>query len=232
MSFMLSSPRSFFRNDYSFPLCCVLWIICCASCQNFAAVVDSQYAHGINQYACEHAFAFYFSVEMMKNRVFSSVSLPPRIYTQQKNIDHHTNLSNNLHNNAPSNDISPCKILTTSASTSSCAAANQCERKSTESAQNETTISSNIRNFAAATVAITTTTAPSTNSHPSDLPASTIASTTPTHIVSTARKKASSFLHRDYRRKKVLARSQVSFVEFRRDEASGGFYLTQGLDLV
>lgn len=148
-----------------------------------------------------------------KSCFFLHLTSAAYIYTQQKNIDHHTNLSNNLHNNAPSNDISPCKILTTSASTSSCAAANQCERKSTESAHNETTISSNFRNSAAATNTVAITTAPSTNSHPSDLPVSTIASTTPTHIVSTARKKASSFLHRDYRRKPVLARSQVSFVE-------------------
>jgi hypothetical protein len=106
-----------------------------------------------------------------------------------KNIDYNTNLSNNSHNNAAAayNDVLQNKILTTTSNYNNQNDAN-CARKSNGSAQNESTINANFRSI---------------NSHPQDQP---LSNPTP------AKKKSSSFLHRDYNRKPILARSQVSMM--------------------
>jgi hypothetical protein len=109
-----------------------------------------------------------------------------------KNIDYNTNLSNNSHNNttataAAYNDVPQNKILTTTSNYNQNDA--NCARKSNGSAQNESTINANFRSI--------------NSPHPQDQP---LSNPTP------AKKKSSSFLHRDYNRKPILARSQVSMM--------------------
>lgn len=114
-----------------------------------------------------------------------------------KNIDYNTNLSNN--STATHNDVPQNKILTTTSNYNQNDA--NCARKSNGSAQNESTINNaNFRNINSSH---------SQEQQQQQPPQPSLFNPTSTTPV---KKKSSSFLHRDYNRKPILARSQVSMM--------------------